>query len=96
MDITYDPVKRQRTLEERGLDFEDASIVFSGITFEVVDTRCDYGEERRICFGRLAGRIVVVGFVQRGELRHVFSMRKTNARETIRLAPILEFGPEEG
>ncbi len=95
MDITYDPVKRQRTLEERGLDFEDASIVFSGITFEVVDTRCDYGEERRICFGRLAGRIVVVGFVQRGELRHVFSMRKANARETIRLAPILEFGPEE-
>ena len=96
MDITYDPVKRQRTLEERGLDFEDASIVFSGITFEVVDTRCDYGEERRICFGRLAGRIVVVGFVQRGELRHVFSMRKANARETIRLAPILEFEPEEG
>jgi uncharacterized DUF497 family protein len=39
---------------------------------------------------------VVVGFVQRGELRHVFSMRKANARETTRLAPILEFGPEEG
>jgi uncharacterized DUF497 family protein len=40
-------------------------------------------------------QIVVVGFVQRGEVRHVFSMRKANARETIRLAPILEFGPEE-
>ena len=95
MTITYDPVKRQRTLEERGLDFEDASIVFAGTTFEVVDVRRDYGEERWICFGRLAGRIVVVGFVERGESRHVFSMRKANARETIRLAPILGFGPEE-
>jgi uncharacterized DUF497 family protein len=96
MDITYDPVKRQRTLEERGLDFEDASIVFSGITFEVVDTRRDYDEERRICFGRRAGRIVVVGFVHRGEVRHVFSMRKANAREKARLAPLLEIGPAQG
>jgi len=89
-------VKRQRTLEERGLDFEDASIVFSGITFEVVDTRRDYDEERRICFGRLAGRIVVVGFVHRGEVRHVFSMRKANAREKARLTPLLEIGPAQG
>ena len=95
MTITYDPVKRQRTLEERGLDFEDAPLVFSGTTFEVVDIRRDYGEERRICFGHLTGRIVVVGFVQRGEVRHVFSMRKANARETKRLAPILGLRPEE-
>ena len=55
MTITFDPVKRQRTLEERGLDFEDAPLVFSGTTFEIVDIRRDYGEERRICFGYLAG-----------------------------------------
>lgn len=28
MRITFDPTKRQRTLEERGLNFEDAKVVF--------------------------------------------------------------------
>lgn len=30
MRISYDPAKRQRTLDERGLDFEDAPTVFAG------------------------------------------------------------------
>jgi uncharacterized DUF497 family protein len=54
MAITYDPDKRERTLRDRGLDFEDASIVFAGLTVEVEDTRQDYGEKRLICYGQLA------------------------------------------
>ena len=81
MRVTYDPEKRERTLEERGLDFEDAKFVFSGATLEVEDTRKDYGEARIICFGYLAGRMVVVGYTPRGAVRHVFSMRKANDRE---------------
>ena len=46
MRISYDPKKRQRTLAERGLDFEDAAAVFAGLTFEVEDTRRDYSETR--------------------------------------------------
>ncbi|MFN7185552.1 MAG: BrnT family toxin [Alphaproteobacteria bacterium] len=34
-----------------------------------------------ICFGLLEGRLVVVGYVVRGDARHVFSMRKANDRE---------------
>src|SRR5262249_17080217 len=34
MRITFDPAKRERTLAERGLDFEDASLVFEGVTVE--------------------------------------------------------------
>ena len=90
MRVTYDPEKRERTLRERGLDFEDAAIVFAGVTLEVEDTRKDYGEDRIICFGLLAGRIVVVGYTPRGADRHVFSMRKANAREQARIAPLLE------
>jgi uncharacterized DUF497 family protein len=90
MRVTYDPEKRERTLRERGLDFEDAAHVFAGVTLEVEDTRRDYGEERIICFGWLAGRMVVVGYTPRGADRHVFSMRKANAREQARIAPILE------
>ena len=90
MRVTYDPEKRERTLEERGLDFEDAEVVFAGVTLEVEDTRKDYGEVRIICYGLLAGRMVVVGYTPRGADRHVFSMRKANAREQARIAPLLE------
>ncbi len=75
MQISYDPAKRERTLHERELDFVDASAIFDGITVDIQDTRRDYGETRFVCYGMLAGRMVVIGYTQRGELRHVFSMR---------------------
>jgi uncharacterized DUF497 family protein len=84
--LTYDPAKREKTLIERGLDFEDALIVFEGPTVEIEDTRKDYGERRIICYGRLEDRLVVVGYTPRGADRHVFSMRKANDREQARLA----------
>ena len=76
MRITFYPIKREKTLTERGLDFED--------------TRKDYGETRVICYGYLEGRIVVVGYTPRGADRHIFSMRKANEREQTRIAPLLE------
>jgi uncharacterized DUF497 family protein len=90
MRVTFDPKKRETTLRERGLDFEDAEIVFAGITLEVEDTRREYGEARIICYGLLAGRMVVIGYTPRGADRHVFSMRKANEREQDRIAPFLE------
>jgi uncharacterized DUF497 family protein len=90
MRISFDPAKRAKTLADRGLDFEDAAQVFAGATFEIEDKRKDYGEKRVICYGLLAGRMVVVGYVPRGNNRHVFSMRKANEREKERIAPLLE------
>lgn len=90
MRISYDPDKRQKTLDERGLDFEDAPAVFAGLTFEVEDERQDYGEMRIICFGHLRGRLVVIGYTPRGVVRHIFSMRKANEREQAKIATILE------
>jgi hypothetical protein len=90
MHLTFDPAKRAKTLAERGLDFADAEIVFAGVTVEVEDTRKDYGETRIICYGHLQGRLVVVGYVPRGASRHIFSMRKANAREQERLSSYLE------
>ena len=92
MRVSFDPAKRVRTLAERDLDFEDAELVFAGTTIEIDDTRRNYGERRIICYGLLAGRIVVVGYTPRGSARHVFSMRKANDREKARLAPYLEIG----
>jgi len=95
MRLTFDPAKRLRTLEERGLDSDDASVVFRGTTIEVDDIRKDYGERRIICYGLLSGRLVVIGYTPRGNARHIFSMRKANDREESRLAPDFEVRPRQ-
>jgi hypothetical protein len=81
MKIGYDRGKRDRTLAERELDFEDAAQIFAGTTVDFIDDRRDYGEERWITFGRLKGRLVALVWTPRGEARHIISMRKANDRE---------------
>jgi uncharacterized protein len=90
MRISFNPLKREKAMADRGLDFADAALVFEGVTVEIEDTRKEYGEVRIICYGTLAGRMVVVGYTPRGAERHVFSMRKANEREQARIAPLLE------
>jgi uncharacterized DUF497 family protein len=79
--ITFDPAKRQRTLQERGLDFADADHVFAGRHLTVEDTRFDYGERRFQTIGFLANLMVMVVWTPRGNNTHVFSMRRCNDRE---------------
>jgi uncharacterized DUF497 family protein len=81
VEISYDAAKRDKTLAERGLDFEDAPAVFAGKTVDYVDDRFDYAEIRWITVGLLHGRMVVVVWTARGLVRHVISMRKANERE---------------
>lgn len=87
--ISFDPAKRLRTLEQRGLDFRDAETVFDGPTLEFPDRRRDYGEHRIVCFGLLCGRAVIVVDTQRSGTRHIISMRKANYREQRRFFPQL-------
>ncbi len=81
MEIAFDPVKRAATLTERGLDFADAAVVFSGRTYTKQDVRFDYGEPRFQTVGFLADRMVMVVWTPRGDARHIMSMRKCNERE---------------
>jgi uncharacterized DUF497 family protein len=90
MRITWDPIKHERTLTQRGLDFADAIVVFRGTTVEIEDTGKNYGERRIICYRQLSGRLVVIGYTPRDASRHIFSMRKANDREKTRLAPYFE------
>ena len=86
MQVSYDPIKRQRTLQERGLDFEDAVSVWAGLHFDQVDNRKDYGEVRIISIGMIERRMVVLVWTERNGVRHVISMRKANEREQRRYA----------
>jgi uncharacterized protein len=81
MKITFDPAKRDATWRDRGLDFLDAADVFAGRRFEFPDKRFDYGEVRNVTVGYLRDRMMIVVWTERGEARHVISMRKANGRE---------------
>ena len=85
MAISYDPNKREATLRDRGMDFDDAARVFDGPIIEWFDDRFDYGERRIVTAGWLADCLVILVWTPREGGRHVISMRKANAREQARL-----------
>lgn len=86
MEIEFDPEKRDKTLTERGLDFAGAGEVFACRHFTAEDTRVNYSEPRHITVGKLNGRMVVMVWTPRGEVRRIISMRKANEREQVRYA----------
>ena len=81
MPIEFDAAKRDKTLIERGLDFARATEVFAGIHLTAPDSRQDYTEDRFITIGHLDGRLVVLVWTPRDEVRRIISMRKANDRE---------------
>lgn len=81
MAIDFDPDKRTATLLHRGLDMADADKVFDGACVTFPDLRQDYGEARFITLGLLSGRMVVLVWTWRNQVRRIISMRKANERE---------------
>jgi uncharacterized protein len=81
MPIEFDAAKRDKTLIERDLDFARATEVFAGIHLTAPDSRQDYTEDRFITIGHLDGRLVVLVWTPRDEVRRIISMRKANDRE---------------
>ncbi len=58
-----------------------AGEVFGGPTLTVEDDRYDYGEQRYISIGYLDGRMVVLVWTERQQVRRIISLRKANERE---------------
>ena len=77
----WDDDKNRSNLVKHGLDFGDAEKVFEGPCITFVDDRFDYGEQRLLTLGVLAGRVVVIAHAPRGEATRIISMRKANRRE---------------
>jgi len=73
--------KCRENRRKHGLSFEDVELVFEGDSITFLDDRLDYGEERYITLGTMAGRTVVIVHTLRGETIRIISMRKANARE---------------
>lgn len=69
------------TLVSRGLDVADAGLVLGTELVTREDARFEYGEDRFITVGYLAGRCVVLVWTPRGEARRIISMRYVSDKE---------------
>jgi len=79
--VEWDEKKNRANFIKHGLYFEDAALVFSGPCLTFSDTRFDYGEQRLVTLGVLAGRLVVIAHAPRSGGTRIISMRKGNRRE---------------
>jgi len=84
----WDDVKAESNAARHGIPFEYAARVFldSG-RLDRIDARHDYGEERRIVYGLIDGRLHVVVYTWRGETVRIISARRANMRERKRHGP---------
>jgi uncharacterized DUF497 family protein len=82
MIFEWDEAKSQRTLKERGFDFDYAARVFEDERrLERVDRRRDYGEERRQTIGKVERKTYFVVFTVRGDVLRIISARRAHDHE---------------
>ncbi|MCA9980007.1 MAG: BrnT family toxin [Anaerolineales bacterium] len=81
MKFNWHEPKRQKTLQERGLDFAHAELVFQGATFTFEDDRYDYSEQRWVTMGLLRGQVVVIVHTEAETEIRIISMREANGNE---------------
>ena len=81
MQLTFDPVKNDRNIQDRGLAFMLVSEMDWATAYIGEDQRKDYGERRFRVLGCINGRLYAAIFTPRVGKIHVISLRKANSRE---------------
>jgi uncharacterized protein len=79
--IAFDPVKRAIALQDRGVDFLNAALVFNDPSLTLADNRFDYPEDRFQTFGFIEDRLMIVVWTPIDDGIRVISIRKCNERE---------------
>jgi uncharacterized DUF497 family protein len=85
MQFDWDPAKNRANIRDHGIDFADAVAIFDGATWERVDDRRNYGEERWVAVGMMHGiEITLVYTDQRAKetiVRWIISARRATRDE---------------
>ena len=84
MQLSFDPAKNERNIEERGLAFKLVSELDWVHAVIDEDTRKNYGEHRFRVLGCINERLYAVVFTPRAHKMHIISLRKANSREVER------------
>jgi uncharacterized protein len=78
MNFEWDEAKRFSNIEERGVDFRDAALIFEGTVIAKEDTRENYGEQRFRALGRVDDDYYVVVYTWRGSVVRIISAWKVD------------------
>lgn len=81
MKITYDPIKNNKNIIERGISFNNVSLFDFNTALICIDNRKEYGETRYIALGHINNRLHVLVFTETENGIRVISLRKANKRE---------------
>lgn len=82
--IEFDPNKNALNIAKHGISLAAAESFQWETALIAVDDRRDYGEERRVALGLLAGTLHVLVFTPRGAFTRAISLRRANQREIFR------------
>ncbi|HZF07158.1 MAG TPA: BrnT family toxin [Thermoanaerobaculia bacterium] len=86
MRLTYDRVKNERNIAERGLSLDLAAEFDWSSALITEDTRQPYPEHRYQALGWIGEHLHMLVFTPRNEAVHVISLRRANQRERSRHA----------
>lgn len=78
MTVEWDESKRLSNLEDHGVDFQDAALIFLGPVIEAEDTRTEYREQRFRALGQIDGDFFMVAYTWRGNNRRIISAWKVD------------------
>lgn len=80
-----DPSKRDKLLAERRLNLLSMGAIFvDEKRIEFVDTRVDYGEERRVTTGQVRGQLFTLVYTMRGNVTWLITAWPSSRKERAR------------
>jgi uncharacterized protein len=79
--FTWSESKRRRNIQQHGIDFIDATLVFAGFTYTIEDNRFAYFEQRFISLGLLAEIPVSIAHTENAYEIRIISFRKATRQE---------------
>jgi uncharacterized DUF497 family protein len=83
LSFEWDEEKNAANIQNHGIDFLDAALIFEYPMIEAIDDRADYGEVRYIAFGLSGETVLQVVYSWRGEnIIRLISAWKANRYDT--------------
>ena len=81
MKFTYDSAKNDSNITKHGLSLSEARLLDWDSAISYIDSRKNYGEERRVALALIKQRLYCVVYVEVKIGKRIISLRKANVRE---------------
>jgi uncharacterized DUF497 family protein len=81
MRFSWNEAKNESNINKHGIDFNDVTVIFKGITITIEDDRFDYPERRFVTFGMIFEHVIVVVHTESETEIRILSARKATKNE---------------